>query len=112
MTRHALLFRSNPSQDGHFVPNLSIGAPVVKSLRKHTDAFLDCHCMVSKPEQWVDDFAAAGANQYTFHIEATTDAPALVAQIKAKGMKAGVAISPDTSMGQMHILLFSNFLCC
>jgi ribulose-phosphate 3-epimerase len=91
---------------------LSIGAPVVKSLRKHTDAFLDCHCMVSKPEQWVDDFAAAGANQYTFHIEATTDAPALVAQIKARGMKAGVAISPDTSMGQIHILLFFNYLHC
>jgi ribulose-phosphate 3-epimerase len=58
-------------QDGHFVPNLSIGAPVVKCLRKHTTAFLDCHCMVSRPEQWVDDFAAAGADQFTFHIEAT-----------------------------------------
>lgn len=57
--------------DGHFVPNLTIGAPVVASLRQHTPTFLDCHLMVSKPEQWVDDFAAAGANQYTFHIEAT-----------------------------------------
>ncbi len=57
--------------DGHFVPNLTIGAPVVASLRPHTKAFLDCHLMVSKPEQWVDDFASAGANQFTFHIEAT-----------------------------------------
>jgi ribulose-phosphate 3-epimerase len=55
----------------HFVPNLTLGAPIIKCLRKHTDAFLDCHLMVSKPEQWVDDFAKAGADMFTFHIEAT-----------------------------------------
>jgi ribulose-phosphate 3-epimerase len=59
--------------DGHFVPNLTLGAPIVKALRKHTDAFLDCHLMVSEPEKWVDDFAAAGASTYTFHIEATSE---------------------------------------
>jgi hypothetical protein len=67
-------FRRHPSpppQDGHFVPNLTLGAPVVASLRKHTRAYLDCHLMVSKPEQWVDDFAAAGADGFTFHVEAT-----------------------------------------
>lgn len=57
-------------QDGHFVPNLSIGAPVVKALRCHTSAFLDCHLMVSEPAKWVKDFHAAGASQITFHIEA------------------------------------------
>lgn len=59
------------AQDGHFVPNLTLGAPIIKSLRKHTTAFLDCHLMVSEPGKWVDDFAKAGASQYTFHIEAT-----------------------------------------
>ncbi len=58
-------------QDGHFVPNLTLGAPIVKSLRRHSSAFLDCHLMVSEPEKWVKDFAAAGASQFTFHVEAT-----------------------------------------
>lgn len=57
-------------QDGHFVPNLTIGAPVVKALRKHTAAFLDCHLMVTDPERWLDDFADAGASGFTFHVEA------------------------------------------
>ena len=56
--------------DGHFVPNLTLGPPVVKALRKHTDAFLDCHLMVSDPAQWVEAFAAAGADMFTFHLEA------------------------------------------
>jgi ribulose-phosphate 3-epimerase len=56
--------------DGHFVPNLTIGAPVIKSLRAHTTAFLDCHLMVSNPAQWINDFADAGASQITFHVEA------------------------------------------
>ena len=53
------------------MPNLTLGAPIVAALRKHTQAFLDCHLMVSRPEQWVDDFANAGADGYTFHVEAT-----------------------------------------
>src|SRR5690606_9150813 len=57
--------------DGHFVPNLTIGPVVVKSLRKKTKSFLDCHLMVSKPENWVDAFADAGANLLTIHAEAT-----------------------------------------
>ncbi|KAI9331260.1 ribulose-phosphate 3-epimerase [Zopfochytrium polystomum] len=84
--------------DGHFVPNLTLGAPVVGALRKATGegAFLDCHLMVSNPEQWVADFAKAGANMYTFHIEATTYPQALIEKIRAAGMKVGVAIKPKT----------------
>ncbi|KAJ1977074.1 RIBULOSE-phosphate 3-epimerase [Dimargaris verticillata] len=82
--------------DGHFVPNLTIGAPVIKSLRKHTDAFLDCHLMVAEPERWVDDFAAAGTNLFMFHYEATKHHEALIERIRNHGMKAGIAIKPKT----------------
>ncbi|KAJ3035880.1 hypothetical protein HDV00_003353 [Rhizophlyctis rosea] len=83
--------------DGHFVPNITLGAPIIKCLRKHmTDVFLDCHMMVSNPEQWVDDFAKAGASLYCFHIEATNDPSALIDKIHAAGMKAGVAVKPGT----------------
>mmetsp|Transcript_8614 Transcript_8614/g.23631 ORF Transcript_8614/g.23631 Transcript_8614/m.23631 type:complete len:247 (+) Transcript_8614:11-751(+) len=91
--------------DGHFVPNLTWGAPVVASLRKHTDAFLDCHLMVSKPSQWIDDIAKAGGNMYTFHLEAVaTDdltAEGIIAAIKAKGMKAGISVKPGTPVDEL-----------
>lgn len=82
--------------DGHFVPNLTIGAPVIKALRKHTSAVLDCHLMVSKPEQWVKDFGDAGASSVTFHVEATRDPDALIDAITAAGMKAAIALKPAT----------------
>ncbi|KAJ3217119.1 hypothetical protein HDU67_008496 [Dinochytrium kinnereticum] len=82
--------------DGHFVPNLTLGAPIVQSLRKHTKGFLDCHLMVSEPEKWVDDFAKAGADMYTFHIEVAKDPLDLIAKIHAAGMKAGIAVKPGT----------------
>jgi ribulose-phosphate 3-epimerase len=86
--------------DGHFVPNLTLGAPIVKSLRKHTDVPLDCHLMVSEPGKWVDDFAAAGAYTFTFHIE-TMKTPeethALIDRIVEKGMKPAIALKPGTS---------------
>jgi ribulose-phosphate 3-epimerase len=84
--------------DGHFVPNITLGAPVVKSLRQHTKMFIDCHLMVTNPEQWVDDFAAAGADNFTFHIEAAKDAASLIKAIKAKSMKVGIAIKPGTDV--------------
>ncbi|KAJ0393359.1 hypothetical protein P43SY_000629 [Pythium insidiosum] len=84
--------------DGHFVPNITWGAPVIKSLRQHTKAFFDCHMMVSKPEQWVSDIADAGGDQFTFHLEATSDPLALIQQIRDAGMKVGVAIKPGTSV--------------
>jgi len=84
--------------DGHFVPNLTIGVPVVESLRKHSKAFFDCHLMVSNPEQWVEPFAKAGANSYTFHVEATKDPAALLRRIRQNGMRAGITLKPGTPL--------------
>lgn len=95
--------------DGHFVPNISIGAVVVESLRRHLPhAFLDCHLMVSRPEQWVADFAKAGASQYTFHVEATEDAMAMCASIRAAKMQCGVAIKPQTPASSVFALCDAN----
>ncbi|KAI9474557.1 RIBULOSE-phosphate 3-epimerase [Coemansia sp. RSA 989] len=88
--------------DGHFVPNLTLGAPIIKSLRKHTKGFLDCHLMVSRPEQWVDDFADAGADLFCFHYEATDDPQALIQRIHDKGMKAGMAVKPKTPIDTVY----------
>lgn len=63
--------------DGHFVPNLTLGPPVVKALRKHTEAFLDCHLMVTDPEEWIEPFAEAGTDMFTFHLEAVADPSSL-----------------------------------
>mmetsp|Transcript_18662 Transcript_18662/g.39234 ORF Transcript_18662/g.39234 Transcript_18662/m.39234 type:complete len:232 (-) Transcript_18662:1338-2033(-) len=86
--------------DGHFVPNLTIGPPVVASLRKHLSAFLDCHCMLSNPLAWVDELARAGANGFTFHLESVNmdqiQARELCSRIRETGMRAGVAIAPAT----------------
>ncbi|TMW68481.1 hypothetical protein Poli38472_005949 [Pythium oligandrum] len=87
--------------DGHFVPNITWGAPVIKSLRPHTKAFFDCHMMVSKPEQWVSDIADAGGDQFTFHLESTSDPLALIQQIRDAGMKVGIAIKPGTDVTQV-----------
>jgi len=85
--------------DGHFVPNLTFGAPVVKCLRnKMADVFFDMHMMVAKPEQWVADVADAGADQYTFHIEATQNPGALCRQIREAGMKVGIGVKPGTDI--------------
>ncbi len=84
--------------DGVFVPNISIGLPVVESLRKHTDAFLDVHLMITKPHRYVERFCAAGADLVVFHLEADEpqDCLAALEAIHAQGKKAGLAIKPKT----------------
>jgi ribulose-phosphate 3-epimerase len=82
--------------DGRFVPNLTIGAPVLKSLRPHTKLLVDCHLMVVEPEKLIPDFAAAGADSITVHAEACTHLHRTIQQIQALGKKAGVSLNPAT----------------
>ncbi len=84
--------------DGMFVPNITIGSPVVKSLRKITEAVLDVHLMVEHPENQIQAFAAAGADIITFHIETTKHAHRLIQSIKEAGCKAGIALNPGTPL--------------
>jgi ribulose-phosphate 3-epimerase len=84
--------------DGHFVPNLTIGPMVVEAIRPHTRLPLDCHLMVSNPEQWIEDFAKAGADLITVHVEATHHLHRLIAQIHEAGCKAGVSLNPATPL--------------
>ncbi len=82
--------------DGHFVPEITIGAPVVKALRKKTSLPFDVHLMVSNPEHFIPQFISAGADYLTFHYEAAVHVHSLIMQIKAAGVKAGVSIVPST----------------
>lgn len=82
--------------DGMFVPNITFGAPVVKSLRKYTDRILDVHLMIEEPDRYVEDFAKAGADIITVHAEACRHLDRTVAHIKELGTMAGVAINPAT----------------
>ncbi|XP_043472849.1 ribulose-phosphate 3-epimerase [Leptopilina heterotoma] len=83
--------------DGHFVPNITFGHPVVKCLRnKIKDAFFETHMMVSKPEQWIEPMADAGVNQYTFHVEPVEDVSSICRKVREAGMKVGVALKPGT----------------
>ena len=82
--------------DGQFVPNISWGADVVASMRKHSKLVFDCHLMVVDPERYVDAYAQAGADIMTIHVEATKHIHGALQKIKAAGMKAGVVINPGT----------------
>ncbi|WP_221286186.1 ribulose-phosphate 3-epimerase [Prescottella equi] len=82
--------------DAHFVPNLTLGLPVVQSLLKATDIPLDCHLMIDDPGRWAPPYAEAGAHNVTFHAEATDDPIAVARDIRAAGAKAGLSIKPNT----------------
>ncbi|MDR3243632.1 MAG: ribulose-phosphate 3-epimerase [Elusimicrobiota bacterium] len=91
--------------DGHFVPNLTIGAVVVKSLRKYTDMFFDVHLMISEPKKYWKDFQKAGANLITLHKESEGVSKELIEEIKAGGVKAGICIKPKTPVSEILDLL-------
>ncbi len=83
--------------DGRFVPNITLGPPIVKAIRPHTKLLLDCHLMIVEPEKFIPDFAAAGADSITVHAEACPHLHRTIQQIKALGKKAGVSLNPATN---------------
>ena len=91
--------------DGHFVPNLTLGPLVVKAVRRATALPLDVHLMIEHPEQWVDEYAAAGADIMHVHAEACRHLHRVVQQIKARGKQAAVAINPATSLSVLDYIL-------
>jgi len=82
--------------DGHFVPNITIGPPVIAKLRKHSDLFFDSHLMISEPARYVEAFAKAGVNNITFHIEVTDEPERIVDRIHELGCTAGITLNPQT----------------
>jgi len=91
--------------DGHFVPNLTYGAPIIAALRPETPLFYDVHLMVARPDFYVRDFAAAGANGLTIHYEATRAPHRLLRRIRDAGAKAGIALCPATPVSVLETLL-------
>lgn len=82
--------------DGHFVPNLTFGAPVIKYVRKYSDKPFDVHLMISEPLRYIDDFADAGADIITFHVECDSPIEETIDKIHSRGLKAGLVIKPKT----------------
>ena len=91
--------------DGHFVPNITFGPPVIKKLRNITKLPFDVHLMIEKPERYIEEFAKAGADIITVHQEASTHLHRTIQQIKACGVKAGVALNPSTSLDTIKYIL-------
>lgn len=84
--------------DGHFVPNLTLGLPVVSSLLKHTALPIDCHLMIAEPDRWAVDYADAGARNVTIHAEAATAPVRTLRMIRSAGARAGLALNPGTAV--------------
>ena len=82
--------------DGHFVPNITIGPPVIAKLRKHSDLFFDSHLMISEPAKYIEAFAQAGVDNITFHIEVADEPEKMVDRIRELGCTAGITLNPET----------------
>jgi ribulose-phosphate 3-epimerase len=91
--------------DNHFVPNLTLGAPVVEALRKTTDTPLDCHLMIEDPDRWAPEYVEAGAGSVTFHVEAAAAPVRLARELRAQGARAGMALKPATAVDPYEDLL-------
>ena len=88
--------------DGHFVPNLTFGAPLIRALRKTTELPLDVHLMVERPEHYIEEFAELGVAVFTFHPEATIHVQRQLASVREHGMMAGLALNPATPLGRIE----------
>ncbi|MCX7982864.1 MAG: ribulose-phosphate 3-epimerase [Syntrophales bacterium] len=91
--------------DGHFVPNLTIGPPVVRAIRPYSRLPFDCHLMIEEPERFIPEFAQAGADIITVHVEASPHLHRTVYQIKNLGKKSGVSLNPATPLGLIETIL-------
>lgn len=91
--------------DGNFVPNITLGAPIIKAIRPHSNLIFDTHLMIANPDQHVADFAKAGSDIITIHAEATTHLDRSIALIKSLGVKAGVSIVPSTNEDVLDYIL-------
>lgn len=91
--------------DGHFVPNLTFGPPVIKMFRPHSDIIFDVHLMIEEPERWIDAYKDAGADRLTFHIEACKHAHRYLTAIREKGMASGITLNPQTPASSVEYLL-------
>ena len=91
--------------DGRYVPNITFGMPVIKSLRKITDLPFDAHLMIVEPEKYVDEFIDAGVNMISFHMDATIHSHRLVERIKNRGIKAGIAVNPATPINTLEEII-------
>lgn len=91
--------------DGHFVPSLSLGFPVIKAIRKLTDMVFDVHLMIDNPDTYIAEFAAAGADIITVHAEVCPHLNRTIASIKEKGVKAGVVLNPSTPLSALDYIL-------
>ncbi len=97
--------------DGHFVPNITIGLPVVRSLRKATKMTIDCHLMITDPGLYAEQFVEAGADMVSVHVEADAHLHRTLSSIKAAGGKAGIAVNPATPLGSLEEALpFADFV--
>jgi ribulose-phosphate 3-epimerase len=91
--------------DGHFVPNLSFGPPIIKTVRNITKLPIDAHLMITNPENLIDDFISAGANNITIHVEATNHLDRTINYIKDSGLTAGVSLNPSTPISTLENIL-------
>ncbi len=88
--------------DGLFVPNITLGAPVIKCLRKYSDMVFDVHLMIDRPERYIDDFLAAGSDIITFHIESTDKGDEIIKKVHAAGKKVGITLKPGTPVESLE----------
>lgn len=91
--------------DGHFVPNLTFGLPVIESLLTRSSIEADCHLMIEDPDRWAPAYAQAGAASVTFHLEAARDPVTLCRALRANGARAGVAVKPGTPIDQVAAMI-------